>query len=323
MKTIKLLFVLVSSVLLFSSCYVDEHHHYVNDVDAEYVVTNYDIWYVDYERTTGYGEVPFVSKAFTFSFRNGRMYANNNIVGLGFTGPDGIGVQTGTYETYDNMITLHDSDEGSYEFEVIVDNAHSIRLYNAYEDVTYFLEGYSIGSFDFDQVFYDNLEYFLQEYEVWAKTYVSAEGELNDFDYENYLAFTPENVTTFYSSVDEIDTPLDELYWDFEGDYEVLNINGYDDIKELRLYYSGGFIEAFELSIIDDANISLYHYDSGTTYEFSGIGFIQYKSQDTSETNDRARFKVNRKSTDRKIHKTDVVKKASLDSYKPARSRLQ
>lgn len=321
MKTIKLFFVLVSSVLLFSSCYTEEHHNYIDEVDAEYVVTNYDIWYVDFERTTGYGEVPFVSKAFTFSFQNGRMYANTNIVGLGFIGPDGIGKQTGTYETYGDMITLHDSDEGSYEFEVIVDNPHSIRLYNAYEDVTYFLEGYTAGSFDFDQVFYDNLEYFLQEYEIWAKTFVSEEGEINDFDYENYLAFTPENVTTFYSSLDEVDIPLEDIIWDFDGDYEVLNINGYDDIKELRLYYSGGSKEEFELSVIDDETISLYHYDSGTTYEFTGIFNIEYKSQSSTESSDKKRFKVNRKSTDRKAHKTNVNKKASLDSYTPTRGR--
>jgi hypothetical protein len=184
------------------------------------------------------------------------------------------------------------------------------------------LEGYNSSTFDFDQVFYDNIEYFLQEYEVWAKTFTSLEGDLNDFDYENYLAFTPENITTFYSSQDEINTPINQLIWDFEGDYEVFNINGSDSVKELRLYYSGGFIEEFEMSILDDATIELYHYSSGTTYEFAGIGYIPYKNEsESNETETRERFKVNRKSVDRKIRKQNLNLKEFKENSKPNRGR--
>jgi hypothetical protein len=252
------------------------------------------------------------------------MFANNNIVGLGFTG-DGFGIQTGTYNTNNGILRVQHSLDGNYNFEVIIDNLNSIRLYNSYENVTYYLEGYNSASFDYDQVFYDNIEYFLQEYEVWAKSFTSIEGDLNDFDYENYLAFTPENITTFYSSQDEVNTPIDELIWDFVGDYEVLNINGADNIKELRLYYDEGFNEEFEMTILDDATIELYHYNSGTTYEFEGIGYIQYKNQDeatnSDSSNGRKRFKVTRKSTDRKEHKKVVATKAPLENTKPNRGR--
>lgn len=322
MKAIKLFFGLVLVSFLFTSCYIDTDHYHNDEISLQEVITNYDIWYVDFNRTTGYGNVPFLSKAFTLTFQNGRMYANNNIVGIGFTG-NGYGIQTGTFDTYNGILHVQHSQDGDFNFEVIVDNLNSIRLYNSYEDVTYYLEGYNSNTFDFDQVFYDNIEYFLQEYEVWAKTYTSVEGDLNDFDYENYLAFTPENITTFYSSVDDVNTPINQLIWDFEGDYEVFNINAYDDIKELKLYYNGGFIEEFEMTILDDATIELYHYDSGTTYEFEGIGYIQYKQQEvgSDENTERERFKVARKSVDRRAHKKEVVIKGSLENYKPNRGR--
>lgn len=321
MKAIKLFFGLLIVGLLSTSCYIDtDDYHNDNPISIEEVITNYDIWYVDFNRTTGYGDVPFISKAFTLTFQNGRMYANNNIVGLGM---DNIyGVQTGTYNTYNELLKLHHSEDGNYSFEVIVDNLNSIRLYNSYEDVTYYLEGYDSTTFDFDQVFYDNIEYFLQEYEVWAKYFTSLEGNLNDFDYENFLAFTPENITTFYSSQDDEGTPLDDLIWDFEGYYEVFNINGVNNLKELKLTYDGGFIEEFEMKILDDATIQLYHYDSGTTYEFEGIGYIQYKNGSESSTIEgRKRFKVNRKSVDRTVHKQNTVLKGSLENTKPNRGR--
>jgi len=316
MKAIKLILGIAAVSILFTSCYIDaDDYHNDNQISIEEVITNYDIWYVDFNRTTGYGNVPFLSKAFTLTFQNGRMYANNNIVGIGM---DNVyGVQTGTYNTYDGLLKLQHSEEGQYSFEVIVDNLNSIRLYNSYEDVTYYLEGYDSNTFDFDQVFYDNIEYFLQEYDVWAKYFTSLEGDLNDFDYENFLSFTPENITTFYSSQDDEGTPFEDLLWDFEGDYEVFNINGVDNIKELKLTYDGGFIEEFEMKIIDDATIELYHYSSGTTYEFEGLGYIQYKQQEEV----KKRFKVVRKSVDRKIHKQNTALKESIENSKPTRGR--
>ena len=202
------------------------------------------------------------------------------------------------------ILDLYDNDE----FEVFVDSPESIRIRDNYNNVTYYLEGYYRATFDYDQVFYDNLEYFLQEYEVWQKTFTSLEGELNAFDNENYLAFTPENGTIFYSSVDEPGTALNDIYWDFAGNYEVFNINGYDTIKDLTLSYDNGDTESFELSIIDDGAVSLYHYASGTTYEFDGAGYIQYRiassksSAKTSLTEGRKRVKVTRKTIVRKPH---------------------
>jgi len=311
MKTLKLLFGLLIIGFSFTSCFIETDNYYNdNGVSLETVMTNYDLWYVDYNRTTGYGDVPFVSKAFTLSFINGRVYANNNIVGIGFSG-NGYGIQIGTYNTYSGLLEVNHSYDGFYEFEVFADTPQSIRIKDNNHNVTYYLEGYHSATFDYDQVFYDNLEYFLQEYDMWEKTYTSLEGELNAFDNENYLAFTPEDIRTFYSSIDVYGTPLNDIYWDFTGDYVVSNIYGYDAIKDLTLYYENGDIEEFELSVIDDTAISLYHYASGTTYEFDGFGYIQYRLAGKSETANktdsiqgRKRFKVQRKTIERKTHST-------------------
>jgi len=301
MRTLKLLFGLAFIGITLNSCIIETDNYY-NGVSLEEVVTNYDIWYVDYNRTTGYGDVPFLSKAFTISFINGRVYANNNIVGIGFTG-DGYGIQIGTYNTYNGILEIHHSLDGYYEFDVIADSPQSIRLRDNYNNVTYYLEGYYSRTFDYDQVFYDNIEYFLQEYDVWAKTYTSLEGELNAFDNENFLSFTPENIRTFYSSIDEVGTPISSLLWDYEGSYEVYDVNGYDNLKILTLHYDTGDTEEFELSVIDDSSIELYHNASGTTYEFDGYGFIQYRKEGVSSIEQgRKRFKVDRKSVDRKPH---------------------
>ena len=307
MKAIKLVFGLVIGSILFTSCVVEEnHYHEEPQPSIEDVITSYDIWYVDFDRTTGYGDVPFISKAFTLSFDHGKMYANNNIVGIGVTG-DGYGVEIGSYSEHSGLLSLHNNDDGTYRFEVGSTSSHSISLYNATEDVTYYLEGYAIDDFDFDQVFYDNLEYFLQEYDVWAKSYTSEEGEINTFDNENYLSFTPEDITTFYSSIDDINTSVEDVEWDYVGSYAVSDIIGHDTIKDLTLRYDSGDTEAFELSVIDDGTISLYHYDSGTTYEFEGLGFIPYKKGE-SRSSGRKRFKVTRKAIPRKAHKKTTKK---------------
>jgi len=305
MKTLRLLFGIMLLGLSLSSC-VEENNYYEDPGPTlEEIMTQNEIWYVDYNRTTGYGNVPFVSRAFTLSFDHGKMYANNNIVGLGFSG-SGFGIQTGFYDTHTGLLEIDHDIDGHYKFEVIVISTNHIRLYNAYQDVTYFLEGYSRDTFDYDQVFYDNIEYFLQEYDAWRKVDTSLEGEINDFDYENYLAFTPENITTFYSSQDEEGLPLSSLIWDFEGNYEIFDVNGSDDLKILTLDYDAGYNEEFELHVVDDVNIELYHYNSGTTYSFEGDGYIQYKNKSLKT---RARKIVKRKSMDQKPHKAVKLRK--------------
>ena len=128
-------------------------------------------------------------------------------------------------------------------------------------------------------------------------------GSQNTFDEENHLAFTPENITTFYSSQDEFGTDIDHIDWSYVGGYEVYDVTGYQDLKSLTLNYDGGDIEEFELSVLNDSNIRLYHLNSDTTYDFSGRGFVQYlKGEKTVKdakqivrNNNRKRTKVQRK----------------------------
>lgn len=280
----------------FTSCsiVIDE----INDpyyASLEEVVTAYDLWYVDYNRTEGSGDVPFLSKAFTISFINGNLYANNNLVGIGATG-NGYGIRVGYYDTYNGILEIEHNLDGYFDFEVVQLAGDRMQLIDHFNNVTYYLEGYQKYNFDYDQIFYDNIEYFLQEYAVWEKTYTSTTGELNEFDNEIFLSFTPENITTFYSSQDEVGTDIANIYWDYVGDYSVANVHGYDNLKILTLDYDSWGNEEFELTVVNDEKISLYHIDSGTTYEFTGREYIQYlkpsSSKETVRNEGRKRTKV-------------------------------
>jgi len=308
MRTIKLLFATLLIGITITSCspgnndFIDEPYY----PTLEEVITQYDLWYVDFNRTTGTGDVPFMSTAFTISFINGKLFANNNIVGIGFTG-DGYGIEVGYYDTYSGVLEINHDLDGYVSFEVVETSAAELMLIDNYNKVTYYLEGYQKVDFDYDQIFYDNIEYFLQEYEAWEKTYVSEEGDLNEFDNENFLAFTPENLTTFYSSQDEVGTDVANIFWDYVGGYEVFDVEGYDNLKILTLDYDSFGTEEFELVVLNDEQIELYHNASGTTYEFTGLGFIQYLKPDgkkgTVRNEGRKRTKVERETKVRKNRK--------------------
>lgn len=287
MKALKLLLILVIPSLFFTSCTYD-----VVEVEEEYippaavivepiapVLNDYELWYVDYNETIGRGDVRFTSLAFTLSFINGRIYANNNIVDIGRTG-DGFGVYIGTYNTYNNFLEIDHIVDGFYEFEVIQTSRNTIELYNAREDVTYFLEGYQRNDFNYDLLFYDNIEYLLQEFQDWEKIGRSNELNFDRFDEQNYLGFTPENITTFYASVDPIPTQVGNIRWDYVGAYEVYNVEGFDDLKILTFDYDLGDTESFELTVINDGTIQLLNRRSKITYEFEGRAFTEYLRQE-------------------------------------------
>ena len=310
MKSIKLFLAIIITGTLLSSCstyYEDSFdHNNPNQFYLEEIITEYDLWYVDYHRTHGNGDIPYVSRAFTLSFINGVLYANNNIVDIGRTG-NGFGIDVGTYNTYNGLLeTNHDLD-GANDFEVTVLSNNEIRLYNYRQNVSYYLIGYQTNQFDYDKLFYENIEYFLQEYGTWEKMSTTG-GVLNTFDDENYLAFTPENVTTFYSSQDNFGKQIEHINWTYVGGYEIFDVNGYEDLKILTLNYDNGDFEEFELSVINDQRIEIYNVVSETTYEFSGRGFVPLRKGENTkkETKDilrndgRKRTKVVRKTKNRR-----------------------
>ncbi|NND88551.1 MAG: hypothetical protein HKM28_04820 [Flavobacteriaceae bacterium] len=106
MKKIKLLFGLSFIVVLFSACSVDvitDEYEVIDpapSITLAELVGSYDLWYVDIERTSGSGYIPFMQKAFTLSFQNGAFFANNNLVGIGSQG-NGYGIDVGFYDTFD------------------------------------------------------------------------------------------------------------------------------------------------------------------------------------------------------------------------------
>jgi hypothetical protein len=302
MKTLKLFLAIVITGVMFSSCssvYNDSFNNF--QPTLEDVVSGYDLWYVDYHRTAGTGDIPYVSRAFTLSFINGILYANNNIVAIGRTG-NGLGIDVGTYNSFNGLLeTNHDLD-GFNDFEVTVLANNEIEIYNFNQNVSYYLIGYNVNNFDYDQLFYENIEYFLQEYVAWKKVDAIG-GTPNAFDDENYLEFTPNNLTTFRSSQDNFGTQIANINWDYLGGYEVFDVSGFEDLKILALNYDNGDIEEFELSVVNDGRISLFHYNSETTYDFSGRGFIQFlkgeknvkSAKEVVRNNNRKRTKIERK----------------------------
>ena len=306
MKSLKLLSAILIIGVFFSSCSSVFQDDFRNEISLEEVVSRYDLWYVDYHRTIGNRDIPYVSKAFTLSFLNGILYANNNIVDIGFTG-NGLGIDVGVYNTFNGFLETRHDLFGRNDFEVSIISNNEINLYNYRQNVTYFLVGYQVNTFDYDKLFYENIEYFLQEYEALEK--VDTKGGIpNAFDAENYLQFTPKNITTFYSSQDPFGTQIANINWSYVGGYEIFDVAGYEDLKILTLNYEGGDIEEFELSVINDGEISLYNVNSKTTYNFLGRNFelirkgekTKKSTKDTVWNNNRKRTKIIRKIKERR-----------------------
>ncbi|WP_296317042.1 nicotinic acid mononucleotide adenyltransferase [Winogradskyella sp. UBA3174] len=290
MKTLKLLLGFALSATFFTSCYTEEIN--INDnapaVSLNQLLNSYDLWYVDINATQGFGETPFLQIAFTLTFDNGRLFANNNLVGFGSQG-GGYGAEIGNYDAYNMILDVNHVIDGFDSFDVYQIDNNTIELYNPFDDTSYFLRGYQRQTFDYDFIFYDNIHYFLQEYEAWEKTYTSNFGALNEFDNENYLQFlSGGNDSTFRSSQDgNINNP-NTIFWDYTGVYGVGDAGGNMYLKTLTLDYDFFDNEFFELSVINDERIELLHADSGTIYEFTGVGYIPYyRSSDTQGKVDR------------------------------------
>ncbi len=305
MRTIKLLLGILIAITTLNSCVVRND----NFISAEEVVSGYDLWYVDIHNRGGNTEIPYLSSAFTVSFLNGRLYANNNIVDIGRTG-NGLGIQVGSYQTFDDGVleTFHNID-GNHAFEIDVLSNNEIRIYDINSDASYLLVGYNRNDFDYDRLFYENIEFFLQEYVAWERI-GTRNGAPNPFDAEHFLQFTPKNITTFYSSHDDFGTNVDFINWDYVGSYTVSDITGFNDLKFLTLNYDGGDIEEFELSVVNDGTVDLFHVSTGTTYTFSGRSFIQLlksksgkTAKDVVRNNGRKRTKIKRKEITRKVLK--------------------
>ena len=305
MKMIKILLSFALTATLFTSCYTEV---LVDDFDDEQSISlnqllrSHELWYVDINSTVGYGETPFLQKAFTISFINGVVYANNNIAGLGANG-DGFGIDVGEYDAYDMILDVQHDIDGFSTFDVFQVDSNTIELYNPNNDTSYFLDGYQRSNFDYDFVFYDNIHYFLQEYDAWEKTYASEFGAINEFDNENYLQFLAGgNDSTFRSSQDDNGLNPNNLIWDYTGVYGIGDVSGNEFLKTLTLDYDFLDNEYFELSVINDSKIELFHPASETVYEFEGRGYIQYLK--TSNTKGKVKASEDKK---RKFKKDKVA----------------
>lgn len=277
MKTIKLLFAFALTAVMLTSCVVEENYiEKESTISLNQLLGSYELWYVDINATQGYVTTPFLQKAFTMSFRNGGVYANNNIVGLGDTG-NGFGIKIGNYDAYGMILDISHIIDGFSTYDIFQIDNNTIELYNPKTDTSYFLDGYQRNTFDYDFVFYDNIHYFLQEYNAWEKVYTSDFGAINEFDNENYLQFLAGgNDSEFRSSQDRNGKNINNIFWDYTGVYGVGNVAGNNKLKTLTLDYDYFDDEYFELTVINDGKIELYQPSSGTAYEFVGKGYIQF-----------------------------------------------
>ncbi len=285
MKTLKLLSVIILGLMLLTSCVAEviiEEDVFIEEpsISLNTLLTSYEIWYVDIERTQGNGEIPFLQKAFTVSFRNGAFFANNNLVGIGSNG-NGFGLDVGFYDTYGMSLEIDHDLDGVYRLEISQLSGNQIEVYDRVTNTSYYLNGHQRSTFDYDRVFYDNIHYFLQEYETWEKVYTSEFGALNEFDNENYLKFAYfGSGDNFNSSQDQNGIPINDIFYDYTGYYEVNDIANNFYRKTLTLDYDYLGNEFFELSVINDSKIELLHVPSGTVYHFKGLGLLQFKSSE-------------------------------------------
>jgi len=285
MRHLKLLFGFALVATLFTSCYTeviveDDHIDPIPAITLGELLRSYELWYVDVNRSNATGQIPFMQIAFTLSFRNGNLFANNNLVGIGEQGY-GFGIAVGYYNTFDYILDISHDIDGFNSFEVTQLNDREIELYYRPMNLRYLLVGYQRSNFDYDMLFYDNIHYFLQEYVAWEKIYTSTYGDPNAFDYENFLQFLPGGGDgNFKSSQDLNGTPINNIYWDYTGIYNVDDVPGYPYSKYLTLDYDYLGNEYFELNVINDSTVELFHDPSGTLYRFSGKGYIQFKSKE-------------------------------------------
>lgn len=316
MKTLKLFLIATFSITVLWSCGYDEVYAPAENntnISLEQLLGQYELWYVDLESTLGNGQTVFVEMAFTLSFLNGNLYANNNLVGFGERG-NGFGIAVGEYDTGGIVLDIFHDLDGHQRFEVYQENVSSIELYNPANDTSYFLDGYQRNEFDYDAVFFENIDYFLQEYKTWENTFTSTQGEETEFDDENYLFFYNENSSNlFKSSIDENIGNADQIQWDYTGSYTVEPISG-SDSKQLSLDYDFYDPDFFELSVINDELIKLYHPNSGKIYEYSGRSYITFMRTSESGKADQKDRKVRPQRSKRKEN-TRALKRSSAITY--------
>ena len=284
MRVLKILFGFALLATVFVSCHVEEvvvvEDPYIDpapSITLNQLLNTYELWYVDINRSNASGQIPFMQIAFTLSFRNGDVLANNNLVGIGDQGY-GFGIPVGFYDAYDFVLDISHDIDGFVTFDVTQLNDTEIELYNPDLGLRYVLVGYQRSNFDYDLLFYENIHYFVQEYTAWEK-FSTMGGAPNEFDYEHFLQFLPGGGDgNFQSSQDPVGSNVYNLYWDYTGVYNVDDVPGNAYLKYLTLDYDYLGNEYFELNVINDNTIELFHETSGTVYTFKGRGYIEYKS---------------------------------------------
>ena len=256
-------------LLILNSCSVREDYK-ESPISLGDFLHSYDLWYVNTDATQGRERIPFLQKAFTITFNGNILLANNNLVGIGHVG-SGYGLRIGNFFASGTHLTIEHYQNGLYQFRAVQVSSNEVDLYDVSTNTVYRLEGYHKRDFNYDKLFFDNIRYFLQEYEAWEKTYTSQQGNRNPFDNENFLRFYSLNGDYVFETRDFLSLPNTI----FRGNY-IINNTQNPDIKLLTLNYQND-IERFEIKILNDQEIELFHINSQTIYRFRGYRNIIYK----------------------------------------------
>lgn len=257
-------------VLLFASCSVRNDYN-DSQLTLHEFLHSYDLWYVNVNATRGSERIPFLQKAFTISFDTDVLVANNNLVGIGSIG-GGYGRAIGRFSSAAPFLYVHHNLDGSYRFKVVQISNREIDLYDMDSNAVYRLEGYYKRDFDYDRLFFENISYFLQEYASWEKTYTSRQGVANPFDDENFIRFYSLNGDYVFETKNFINRPQPL----FRGFYAIDDLRNSVEEKLLTLDYGNG-TEQFEVRVLNDREIELFHLNSQTIYRFRGVQNIIYK----------------------------------------------
>lgn len=283
MKWLKLLLPVAGVVLTSCTTTLITEEHVLESPTAHEILAEKDVWYIAIHETRGNEAPNFMQVAFTLSFDRGVLLANNNLTGIGETG-NGMGEVVGYYNISGAFLDIDHDLDGIKNLHIDVINDSHIRLTDRFSGVSYTLYGYYIDEFDYEAVFYDNIDYFLQEYEIWEKTYTSHFGAINEFDQENFLQFTEAGGDfVFRSSIDHKSVDLQQIFWDYSGLYQVYDVPGELYLKTLTLDYDFLNNDYFEVYVVDKSTIELFHPASGTVYEFTGRLPVRYLKPDASQ----------------------------------------
>lgn len=271
---------LLFSIIILSSCSSDDDNatNQPQSNSIEELLGSYDLWYVEPDQYTSDFELG--QEAITFSFVENQLYANKNLIGFD---PELIGNEESTYtveQTGNNAsITIDDT-----SFTVFGVSGNSLKLVNSYDNSTaFYITGYAANDFPLDDIFYERMAHFFNEYKFWQKTATeNPDDNEGNFATLNYIEFS--EVRNFRSSEDTEDLTYDQINWQYQGSYRLTTENSEEEpiSNELIFIYHTDENEeeiandTLKVNVLNENRIQLSEPDLNIHYTFEGTTNTPY-----------------------------------------------